>query len=401
MKIAQKFHLTYCSNIHSGESWAEVSQNLHNYMPAIRQRLNWEGPFGIGLRLSARAAAELENPQTLSAFQGFLAEQNFYVFTINGFPYGVFHKARVKEEVYLPDWMDEERLRYTNLLARILASLLPNDPRLQGSVSTVPGAFKQRIQSPEHVLRMAQNMLRHVAFLRELHQQTGKTISLALEAEPCCYMETVDEVLAFFRDYLFNPEVLERLAGELSVPLKISDVRRHLGVCYDACHMAVEFEDPASAINRIKEAGISIYKFQISSALRVRFRAGDGRAAEVLAPFVEGIYLHQVVEKNRNALRRFTDLPEGLSEEAAAGGGDEKEWRIHFHVPIFLDEMKNFSTTQDHLVSLLDLIKHNPVCPYLEVETYTWDVLPQEYRTLDVASAVARELAWVRNRIES
>src|SRR5687768_8575551 len=114
MKVAQKFHLTYCSNIHPGESWAEVSENLATYLPAIRQKLNWDGPFGIGLRLSARAAENLENPQTLSAFQKFLDEQNFYVFTINGFPYGVFHKERVKEEVYLPDWMDEERLRYTN-----------------------------------------------------------------------------------------------------------------------------------------------------------------------------------------------------------------------------------------------------------------------------------------------
>ena len=400
MKIAETFHLTYCSNIHAGESWAEVSQNLATYLPQIRQKLNWVGPFGIGLRLSARAAANLENPQTLRAFQEFLDEQNFYVFTINGFPYGVFHKERVKEEVYLPDWMDEERLRYTNHLAGILASLLPGDPQLQGSVSTVPGAFKQRIQSRADVLRMAQNMLRHVAFLRDLNQQTGKIISLALEAEPCCYMETVDEVLAFFRDYLFNPDVLERLTGELAVPLTVPDVRRHLGICYDACHMAVEFEEPASAINRIKEAGISIYKFQISSALRIRFKAGDGSAAELLAPFVEGIYLHQVVEKSRNGLTRYTDLPEGLSEEARAGGRHEKEWRIHFHVPVFLDEMKNFSTTQDHLVSLIDLIKRDPVCPYLEVETYTWDVLPVGYRTLDVASAVARELAWVRNRIE-
>ncbi|MDA2928868.1 metabolite traffic protein EboE [Acidobacteria bacterium AH-259-O06] len=407
MKLAQKFHLTYCSNIHPGETWEEVHQNLATFLPAIRQKLCLNGPFGVGLRLSAQAAETLEKRENLMAFQEFLAARNCYVFTINGFPYGVFHRARVKEEVYLPDWKDEARLDYTNRLARILSMLLPDEPDLQGSISTVPGAFKREVRSREDVRQMARLMLKQVAVLHALREQTGKIISLALEPEPCCYLETVDEAVAFFQDYVFNPELLQTLVDELGVsPAQAEETaRRHIGVCYDACHMAVEFEEAADALGKLKAAGIKICKFQISSALKLHFKEGDGRAEETLLPFAESTYLHQVVEKSQEGLVRYIDLPEGLAEEARARScpkrGREKEWRVHFHVPIFLGEMKNFGTTQDHLVSLINFLKSDTPCPYLEVETYTWDVLLDEYKTLDTASAIARELAWVRDRIHS
>ncbi|MFQ5929787.1 MAG: metabolite traffic protein EboE [Acidobacteriota bacterium] len=407
MRLAEKFHLTYSSNIHPGETWEEVERNLATFVPAIRRRLCPEDAFGVGLRLSAQAAKGLERAENLAAFQKFLGEQNCYVFTINGFPYGVFHWARVKEQVYLPDWKDEKRLDYTNRLARILAVLLPAEDDLEGSVSTVPGAFKENVRSEEDAQQMARLMLEHVVLLDKLREQTGKTISLALEPEPCCYLETVDEVLTFFHDYLFSADALHMLVETLALPLAKAEsvARRHIGICYDACHMAVEFEEAVEALQKLEDAGIKICKFHISSALRLEFRGGDGQAQAVLAPFVESTYLHQVVEKSSKGLVRYTDLPEALAQEAKAHSqgrqGEKKEWRVHFHVPIFLSEMKNFRTTQDHLVSLIDFLKSNPVCPYLEVETYTWDVLPGEYKHLDTASAISKELNWVRNRIVS
>lgn len=403
MKLGQKFHLTYCSNIHPGETWEEVNRSLATFLPKIRQRLCPNDPFGVGLRLSAQAAETLEKPINLDVFRKFLGEHNCYVFTINGFPYGVFHKARVKEKVYLPDWKDERRLRYTNRLARILAVLLPDN--LEGSISTVPGAFKENVCSTKDARQMARAMLEHAVFLHNLRKQSGKTIILALEPEPCCYLETVDETLAFFRDYLSSPEALQWLVRHLGLPLGEAEsvVRRHIGVCYDACHMAVEFEEALAALRKFKAAGIKIGKFHLSSALQLEFTGGDGRAEALLRPFVDNTYLHQVVEKSPTGLIRYIDLPEALAQEAKVGRqgkrGEKKEWRIHFHVPIFLREMKDFGTTQDHLVSLIDFLKGDDLCPYLEVETYTWDVLPAEYRNLDTASAISKELSWVRDRI--
>jgi|SRR5579863_1299717 len=406
MKLQHGFHLTYCSNIHPGESWDEVRDNLSRYLPELRRLMRTDVPMGIGLRLSAQAADALAMPHTLDAFKQFLQEANAYVFTINGFPYGVFHGARVKEDVYLPDWKDDERLRYTRACARILAALLPDEPGLEGSISTVPGAFKGEVNGPEDVRRMASHMVRQVADLHRLRTETGKHLTLAIEPEPCCYIETIAEAITFFREELCSSESLTELASacKLSMDGALQAVREHIGLCYDACHMAIEFEDAGKALAALEEAGIRVCKFQISSALKLTFQRGDGRPRQVLAPFSESTYLHQVVERSAAGLVRYKDLPEAMDrvEDPAAGRrGEPVEWRVHFHVPIFLEEMRNFQTTQDHLIDLFEHLKRRPTCPYLEVETYTWDVLPAEYKTTGVTEAIARELNWVRERIES
>jgi sugar phosphate isomerase/epimerase len=403
MKLPGGYHLTYCTNIHPGETWEEVRRNVVTFLPQVRG-LDAQTPFGIGLRLSAQAAEALADPEELQRFRRFLAEQRAYVFTINGFPYGPFHGTRVKEDVYLPDWLDEERLTYTNRLAHLMAALLPDEPGLEGSVSTVPGAFKERVRGADDERRMAGQMLRHAAELHALRESTGKTVTLALEPEPCCHIETVAEAVAFFRDHLFAGPALAGLAGRLGVSSAeaLAIARRHIGLCYDACHMAVEFENTAAALKQLREAGIRICKFQISSALKLRYRRGDGRPRALLTPFAESTYLHQTVARGRSGVERYTDLPEALAEEdrlAKSAPGEPVEWRVHFHVPIFLEEMRNFQTTQDSLVELLEHLRSDPVCPYLEVETYTWDVLPAEYRTQDLPSAIRRELAWVRDRM--
>jgi sugar phosphate isomerase/epimerase len=389
VKVRGRFHLTYCSNIHPAETWAEVLASLETHLPAIRRQLSHDGPFGIGLRLSAAAAEELERPEQLARFREFLARGNYYVFTINGFPYGAFHGQRVKEQVYLPDWRDERRLAYSNRLARILASLLPAEPHLEGSVSTVPGAFKSALDGRGDVERIADMLLRHVTELVDIRERTGRTIVLALEPEPACMLETTPETIDFFQSWLFGAAASRGIA--------LDDVQRHLGVCYDACHMAVQFEEPAASVASFVAAGIKIAKIQVSSGLHVSFDAGEEAVAATLAPFSEGTYLHQVVERHGSGLSRYVDLPEAL---ASTRTGDRREWRVHFHLPIYLDRAPGFDTTHDHLLALFDLLKHDPFCPYLEVETYTWSVLAPEYRTLDLPAAIARELAWVRDRMQ-
>ena len=390
MKLAGTFHLTYCSNIHPGETWAEVRAALGASLPEVRRQLGWTGPFGVGLRLSAAAAETLERPDELTAFRRFLADGDYYVFTINGFPYGAFHRARVKEQVYLPDWRSGARVVYTNRLARILAALLADRPDIEGSVSTVPGAFKAHVTSDADVSAIAAGLLRHAAELVAIRAATGRTIVLAIEPEPACFIETTADAIAFFRDRLFN----ERAA--LAAGVDVEDVRRHIGVCCDACHMAVEFENPAVAFARLRDAGIRIGKVQVSSALHVGHPMGAAARA-TLGRFAEDTYLHQAVVDAPEGLVRFTDLPEALAARAAPAG----DCRVHFHVPIFLAHLGDLDTTQSYLATVLDLVTRDRLSPHLEVETYTWDVLPAEYRSVDMPTAIARELAWARDRIES
>jgi hypothetical protein len=172
-------------------------------------------------------------------------------------------------------------------------------------------------------------------------------------------------------------------------------LRRHLGVCYDVCHAAVEFEDAAASIAQLRGNGIAIAKLQLSSALRVA--SFDAASAGQLASFAEPVYLHQVVQRSPDGtLRRFTDLPQALAESAGAAGA---EWRVHFHVPVFLEQMEHFGTTQAFLAQILALHRAEPISAHLEVETYTWDVLPAAYRSADLGSAIARELQWVEARL--
>lgn len=183
--------------------------------------------------------------------------------------------------------------------------------------------------------------------------------------------------------------------------MSVEDVRRHLGLCCDACHMAVEFEDPATAFENLRAAGISVNKVQISSALRIVRPSRRSAGREALAPFAEDTYLHQVVEQSGGSLLRFVDLPDALASPDPIGADRDREWRVHFHVPVFLRAMREFETTQPYLMSVIDLLKRQDICRCLEVETYTWDVLPPEYRTGDVQSAIARELQWVLAQLQS
>jgi sugar phosphate isomerase/epimerase len=393
-------HLTYCTNIHAGESWQEIRGNLARYVTAVKAQVAPECPFGVGLRLSARAAEELSAPGEMEAFRDFLRVQGLYVFTINGFPYGRFHGTRVKENVYLPDWLDDDRLAYTDRLASLLAELLPGEPGLSGSVSTVPGAFKPRV-GPGGPQAMADRMLRHALTLHTLHERTGKLLSLALEPEPFCYLETIAETVSFFQDHLFSQNAIQRFARQSGLSGAASEqaIRRHIGVCFDACHMAVEFEEIGPALSALASAGIHIGKFQISAGLEVSPSLPTEEAIDALRPFSNGVYLHQVTERRTSGLARYLDLPEALAALSSAGQLSGP-WRIHCHVPLFRESLGPFRSTQAYLGELLDTLKRAaPPSAHLEVETYTWDVLPEQYRREDIVDAVARELRWVTGRL--
>jgi sugar phosphate isomerase/epimerase len=392
-------HLTYCTNIHPGETWPEVRGILQRYLPEVKREIAPDKDLGVGLRLSGAAAYALQQRTNFEELRALLRANGLYVFTINGFPYGTFHGTRVKEDVYLPDWQDDERLRYSNVLAELLAALLPDDSSLEGSISTVPGAFKPRAASPEATARIAQQLLRHAAHLVRLRERTGRTIALALEPEPCCLLETIDETIEFFDHYLFAPAALRELAALTGLHNDAADeaLRRHLGVCLDLCHAAVEFEDPETIVRRLEGKGIRIAKMQISAGLRVAEVTAN--TERLLRPFDDKVYLHQVIERAGSQLTRYTDLPQAFA--GLASSKTAREWRIHFHVPIFLEDFGELSSTQSFLRTMLKQHRAQPISPHLEVETYTWGVLPEQYRREGLVPAIVRELDWVNSQLEA
>jgi hypothetical protein len=395
MKIERGAHLTYCTNIHRGETWDDTRRALGRYLPEVKRLVIPNQDMGVGLRLSAVASEILSQPQELAKFQDFIAGQGLYVFTINGFPYGPFHGTRVKEDVYQPDWRFPERLAYSNRLADLLAALLPGDAELEGSVSTVPATFRPIGNEPGAIGRIADNLLQHAAHLTALSDKTGRVITLALEPEPMCYLETIEEAARFFEDHLFSSAAVRRFADltRLDAAAAEAALRRHLGICYDVCHAAVEFESAPESLARLARAGIGIFKLQLSAALKVP-RVG-AHTVEQLRRFDDGVYLHQVVERRADgSLIRFLDLAPAFAKANEARGN---EWRVHCHVPIFMATLPSLGTTQDFLRDILELHKRNSISRHLEVETYTFDVLPAELRDVDVATAVARELAWVQD----
>ncbi len=362
--------ITYCTNIHPAETWAETFAALAGHIPAVKAAVSPDTPFPIGLRLSNRAARELSGTGA-GQLSAWLGDHGCFVPTINGFPYGSFHGNRVKEQVYLPDWRSPKRAAYTTCLADLLANLLPEG--ITGSISTVPIGFKGVVLTEDFLL-VREQLHAVLLHLSRIMQERGKRIVLALEPEPACILETTDELC--------------RLFGEMAFP---PDLQLHLGICLDCCHQAVQFEEPATCLSRLQEAGIPIAKVQASSAIRLV----DPDDA-MLRSYDEPCYLHQVVIRRRDGtLLRYPDLPNALAGHRRISGD---EWRCHFHVPIFLAGTGTPGTTRRFLEELLPPL---PKGILLEVETYTWDVLPPELRSGTVTDSIIREITWLKEQTDA
>jgi sugar phosphate isomerase/epimerase len=383
-------NLTYCTNIHAGERWPDIRASLDAHVPAIKTAVAPDRAFGIGLRLSGEAAASARQPEALAAFREQLTALGAYVFTINAFPFGPFHGVRVKEHVYLPDWRSAERVAFTADSTAVLAAILPDG--VDGSISTVPGAFKPNGEEAGAAAAMAARMIEAVADLVLTERHTGKRIALALEPEPCCFLETADESIAFFETELFRPETLDLLAASTGVNRSEAEtlLRRHLGICYDVCHGSVEYEDPVAALDRLLAAGISVPKVQLSAAMRIPVMSRD--LIDAVMRYDDGVYLHQTIVRGPNGLTRYVDLPDAVA--AFKEGRADGEWRIHCHVPLFLSDLGAIGSTRADLQATLAALRQKSRSSHLEVETYTWDVLPEHLRTGSKAADIAREISF-------
>lgn len=379
-------HLTYCLNVHAGETWAENLEAMRTHAAAVRAAVCPDRPFGLGLRLGHEAAGQLENERELVAFRAFLARERFYAFTINGFPYGRFHGAPVKQQVYAPDWRAPERLEYTLRLARILAGVLPEG--VSGSISTVPLSYKAWIESPAGLESAAANLAELAAQLAELRDRTGREIHVGLEPEPDCAIENTPEAIAFFERAL-DPAARRRLGARAAA------VRRHVGVCLDTCHMALQFEDPADSLRDLVRAGIRISKVQLSAALAA---AGGAVARRELGRFCDPVYLHQVrVRADAGRVEARPDLAPALADAGLDPAGT-REWRVHFHVPLYFVEDAGIRSTAGLVTPAFLAQALAAGIEHFEIETYTFGVLPEALRARGVDGSFAEEFRWVLAR---
>ena len=377
MKLSQGHHLAYCTNVHRGNNWSETFSSLQKEVMDVRRATSPEAPYAIGLRLGADAAQELAQPQILENFKEWLEKENSYIFTINGFPHGNFHGQRVKEKVYLPDWTDPERLNYTLRLFQILSFLLPEGS--EGSVSTLPGSFKEFHPPPRMPEIAYQHLLLCAEEIEKLSLEKNQDLHLGMEPEPLGWFETIPETIQFMNQLFDRAETPEL-------------VRRRVGVNYDCCHLAIEYEDAQQGLDLLQGSNIRLSKLHLSSALRAQPTEEN---LATLQSFVEEVYLHQVVRaKDGRVIDRIKDLDLALSM-AKRGKDRSDEWRVHFHVPLHCSPGNGLGDTQDHVLHTLDWLQKNPdACHHLEMETYTWEVLPKALKSLSVVEQVTKEYQW-------
>ncbi len=387
-------HLTYCTNIHPDHGFAEVWESLERHTLPLKASLSPDAPFGIGLRLSGEESREILEGDTLARFKAWLIEHGLYIFTMNGFPHGPFHGQPVKAQVHAPDWRTEERADYTLRLAQSLAELLPDG--VTGGISTSPLSYKAWVDENDAATwrQLTENIVRVAEGLARLHAERGVLIHLDLEPEPDGLLENMRELTRFFERWLLRDgaEVLSKRSG-ISIENAREALLSHVQVCFDTCHVALAFEEPAEVLARFDTLGIRVGKVQISSALELTPDDAT-RTKGVLGPFNEPVYLHQVIQKNKGgSITTFPDLPEAL---ATLPQDEAERWRVHFHVPVFLERTEAFGTTQETILKTLELYGQRPFTEHFEVETYTWSILPEGLK-LGLTASIERELRWARN----
>ncbi|NMO56430.1 metabolite traffic protein EboE [Actinoplanes sp. TBRC 11911] len=371
--------------------------SLETYAPAVKERVSPTEPYGVSLRLSGASARTLAaDPAERARLRDWLDRRDMYVFTVNAFPYGPFKGHRVMEDVYEPDWSSETRVAYTNQVADVLADITPSS--ISPSIQSAPLAFRANVHGEDDVARITGNVLRTVAHLADLERRTGHRVKLALEPEPFCLLETTAETLDYFTNHVWSAEGIRTLCALTGLPASEAAglVRRHLGVVFDIGHQSVEFEDIAGSLRSLRDAGVPIFKLQAAAALRVPEVTEEVVAA--LDAFTDTIYLSQTTESRDGELTKMLNLSDAIAAWRKDPGG-VREWRTHFHVPIFLDDLGGFGTTRAGIEDALALHAEVPLSDHLEIETYTWDVLPAHLKTGDITDYVVREWTWLRNHL--
>ena len=391
-------HLTYSTLVHPGDTWAEMWDSLNRYVPQVKARVSPHQSFGVSLRLSASSAQTLTgDPHERERLKDFLKQHDMYLYTVNAFPYGPFKNRVVKKDVYEPDWSTDLRSTYTMQVADILADVAA--PHVQPSIQSPPLGFKPNVSGPEYVDSFTRHVIRTVAHMVHLEKKTGRTVTLALEPEPACFLETTEEAVAYFKDHLYASAAVTSLISQTGLNKSQAEaaLRKHLGMVYDICHQAVEYEDIGASLQKLADNGIPVFKLQEAAALRVPKVTRE--TVDAMRPFAETVYLTQTIERRNGQLNRYLNLEDAFAAFEKDPTG-EREWRTHVHVPVFLDRIgEHFHTTRFAIEDALKFHKKNKLSPQLEIETYTWDVLPDSMKTGSIVDYVQRELDWVKGQL--
>lgn len=393
LPTGQPSFLGYCANVHPGESLADVHHAVRTFGQGVRTQLGVQ-ELSLGLWLSRRSLDELEAQGTRALLDS-LQAAGVCVVTLNGFPYGNFHDTVVKRKVYHPDLCSSQRRSYLRSLAGVLSALLPADAH-EGSISTLPIGHRDepsdagqpradRLAISRAAAAQLCGLCQDLASLADAH---GKPVRICLEPEPGCWLESTADALRFFT------EVLPDVARQQGVPRAL--IEQHLGLCYDTCHQAICFEDPATSIAELSRAGVRIGKAQLSSALEIA-RPSDAHALAELLRFQEPRFLHQVRTRDQaGKLWSADDL------DQLAGLPTQAPWRVHFHVPIHRAIVSHVATTRAFLEQALQPLAALDPAPHLEVETYTWNVLPEAERPksdAELITGLVKEITFVRDEL--
>ena len=390
-------HLTYSTLVHPTDNWEQLWKSVTTYLPAVKARMAPTQKFGVCLRTSAPSAALLSaEPAKRADLKQFFADQDLYLYTANAFVYGVFKKQVIKEDVYEPDWETPERREYTKQVATLLAELAPEG--INPSIQSAPLGFKPKVTSAAVVERYTANVIEVVAHLVQLQKETGKTVTLGLEPEPRCYLETTDETITYFQTQLFSGETAARLARRTGLhEAEAHQAMRDLtGVVFDIGHQSVGYEDIPVSLQKLVDAGVPIVKLQEAASMHMP--DVTPQTVEALQTFAKTIYLSQTCQQKDGQTTWFLNLEDAF--EDFYKDPTPREWRTHFHVPVFLEDLGGgFGTTRFALEQALAVHKQTPLSTHLEIETYTWDVLPDHLKTGDIVDYVCRELDWVKGQL--
>jgi sugar phosphate isomerase/epimerase len=390
--------LTYSTLVHPGDTWIEMWDSLNRYVPQVKARVSPKKSFGVSLRLSNSSAETLtRDPAQREKLKEFLRANDMYLYTVNAFPYGPFKNRIVKKDVYEPDWSTDARATYTMQVADILAEVAA--PHVQPSIQSPPLGFKPKVTGPEYVNEFTRHVLKVIAHMVQLETRTGRTVTLALEPEPACFLETTEEALDYFKNHLYANSAVSSLASQTGLNKSQAEtaLRKHLGMVYDICHQAVEYEDIGKSLRSLADAGIPVFKLQEAAALRVPNVTKE--TVDAMRPFADTVYLTQTVEKSDGKLTQYLNLEDAFAA-FEKNPKLKREWRTHVHVPVFLDKIgEHFETTRFAIEDALKFHKKNKLSPQLEIETYTWDVLPASMKSGDIVDYVQRELDWVMGQL--
>jgi hypothetical protein len=399
--IASPIQIGYCTNVHAGRDLTGVLKNIQEFCSPIQRLVDPKKELGVGLWFSELSAKEALEPGQLDSLRSLLEHNRLVPFTLNGFPQGDFHSQIVKHRVYLPTWWDVSRLNYTRNLVRILDAILPEGQI--GSISTLPIAWSDPPPTSEQLEVAADHLMLLANELHQLFQKTGRTIVIAIEPEPGCYLTNSQSFRRFYNRYLSAPRLSESQA---------SIAREHLTLCHDVCHAAVMFEDQAWEFAELAKDGIGIGKVQVSSAIEMDWRSLSlNRRAEAirqLKGFAEDRYLHQTTfaQSDATGVLRYASMQEDLTIALANVLHESFDfiWRVHFHVPIFLENFGLLRTTQSEIVKCVELLTASSAkkqqgdrkrfTGHYEIETYAWGVLPEELKIASLSTGIARETMW-------